>query len=111
MIIAGAAEVMGGGDVGVVPGDVMRADLRDLDGDPGNVGVVGLPKMHGDGDPNDGSRRERVSGSIARTGGVESSVLGKRDGDDAARKDGGVNALGPPAKRPARGVSPPPPQT
>ena len=111
MIIAGAAEVMGGGDVGVVPGDVMRADLRDLDGDPGNVGVVGLPKMHGDGDPNDGSRgRERVSGSIARTGGVESSVLGKRDGDDAARKDG-ERSSGPPAKRPARGVSPPPPQT
>jgi hypothetical protein len=66
--------------------------------------------MHGDGDPNDGSRRERVSGSIARTGGVESSVLGKRDGDDAARKDG-ERSSGPPAKRPARGVSPPPPQT
>ena len=32
------------------------------------------------------------------------------DGDDAARKEG-ERALGPPAKRPARGVSPPPPQT
>ena len=110
MIIAGAAEVMGGGDVRVVPGDVMRAGME-LGGDPGHPGhpVVGDPAMHDgerDGDPADGTGR--VPGSIS--GGRASGVLGKRDGDDEARKDGEPHrARGASAKRPARGVSPPPP--
>ena len=112
MIIAGAAEVMGGGDVRVVPGDVMRAgiELEDEPGHPGHPGVVGDPAADGDGD-GDGDPANatgRVPGSIS--GGGASSVLGKRDADDEARKDGDPHrALGPSAKRSARGVSPPPP--
>ena len=85
---------MGGGDVRVVPGDVMRAGLE-LDGDPGDPDPGDPPSAAGDaasggdgderGPPDDRDRDPGIPGSVS--GGGASSVLGKRDGDDDGARD------------------------